>query len=112
MCTRPTTSYKHLEPNGVMRQVLGHSVQGQKSPLHNSISLKTSSGTQYSDSKTGLIKISQRFLWEYRMPGSAPSSWENLEFVFHTRCMSHQVNLLNVDMRGTLHIKSYSSNAV
>lgn len=35
---------------------------GTKSPLHNSIALKTSRATQYSDSKTGLIKISQRFL--------------------------------------------------
>lgn len=50
-----------------MQKVLEHSVQGQKSPLHNSIALKTSSVTQHSDSKTGLIKISQGF---YKNTGS------------------------------------------
>lgn len=94
-----------------MQKVLEHLVQGQKSPLHNSIALKTPHATQYSDSKTGLIKISQGLYKKkkkYRIPGPAQSPWGNLEFVLRTRWFSHQVSLLNMDITGTTHIKDYS----
>lgn len=89
-----------------MQKVLEHLVQGQKSPLHNSIALKTPHATQYSDSKTGLIKISPGLYKKKNTESQSP--WGNLEFVLRTRWFSHQVSLLNMDIIGTTHIKDYS----
>lgn len=92
---------KHLQPD--QSTSAGTFSAGTKSPLHNSVAPKTSdSATQYSDSKTGLIQISQRFYehTESQVLPQAPGG--NVGFVFLTRWVSRQVSLLNVGMRGTL----------
>lgn len=51
-------------------------------------------------------------LWTYRSQVLPQAPGGNIQFMFLTRWVSHQVSLLNVGMRGTLHIKGYSSDGV